>query len=103
MVRVDDGGAARKRAVHHRMDVLRVEALAEQRRADHVEEQNRYQFERLLRGGVGRLLVHEGSQAGAQRREAGIHECVTEQSALSLEPADHRFELFPFRGHQSQA
>ena len=102
-VRFDDSGAACERAIHHGMDVLRIQVLAELRRADHVEKEDRDQLEGLLMVDFGRRLLHEGGQAGAQRRETGIHERVAEQAALSLKPADHRFKLFPFRGHGDQA
>ena len=88
-VRVDDGGAARECAIHHRMNVLGIQMLAELRRANDVEEQDRHQLEALFRRDVGRRVVHERGQAGAERRQPGIHECVAEQAALRLKPADY--------------
>ena len=85
------------------MNVLRIQLLAELRRANDVEEQDRHQLEGLFRSDVGSPFVHEGGQAGAKRRKTGIHECVAEQTALRLKPADYRFKLFPFRGHGGQA
>ena len=95
VVCLDDCRAARERAVHHGVDFLGVEALAQLRRADDVEKEDRDLLERL----AGASVRGQFGEPGAQRGQAGVDEGVAEQAALSFQPFDDGLELFTFRWH----
>ena len=94
-----DGGEALERAVHHRVDRLRVELLAHRGGADDVDEQHRHLLELLVRRRFG---ARSAASFAAQRRQRGVDHRVAEQRALRLERGDRGFELLPFLGHAEQ-
>jgi hypothetical protein len=102
---IDDGGAARQRAVHHGVDVLGVEVLAQPGGTDDVEEQDGDLPERLVgwRGADRRRhIVGQGGQSVAQGGEAGVDDSIAEQATLSLQRLDGGCQLFAVRGHDDR-
>ena len=93
-VRRDDRAAAGEHAVHHRGDRLRVEVLAERRRADDVEKEDGDLAQRLRRL-VGRLAQRrEPCLQAAQRR---VDHLVAELATLRLQRGDARIESLLLR------
>jgi hypothetical protein len=98
-VRFDDAGAARERTVHHGVDVLGVEMLAEPGGADHVEEQDRDLFEALGRGLRDRSRRDQRGEFGAKRRDRCLDYRITEHAPLVFKALDDGFELLLFGRH----
>jgi hypothetical protein len=93
-VAVDQAREGGQRRVHHALDVLRLEVLAQRGGAHHIEEQHRHLAQRLRGLGFG--------QARAPRTECGqrhLDRLVAQQRALHLQLGDGGVDLVAAVGH----
>ena len=96
-MRLHHRGAARQGAVHDGRDFLRVQALAERGRADHVHEEDGDLLELLGHAAGHRRRGQGGRQCGdarAQRCDRQVDHRIAEQRALRLEGGQPRLQLF---------
>ena len=93
----DDGGAARQRAVHHRVDFLGIQVLGQRGRSDHVEEQDADLPQGL--GWLGGGACGQVEELGAQGRKRRFDDRVAQQRALGFERGDAGEELLLLRRH----
>ena len=97
-MRANDRGQPLERAVHHRVDVFGVEALAELRRADDVHEQHGGGLELLRRA----VALAPGGELFLQRRDRHGDDGIAEKRALGLQRSDGRFDLLRGLFHASR-
>jgi hypothetical protein len=91
----------RQRTVHHRVNVLGIEALAQLSGTYDIEKQDGGLPKRLSRrfdGGRSR----QGREFGTQGGERRVHERISEGGPLGFEPVDGSFESVPLRGHDGR-
>ena len=101
-MRIDDGRAARERAVEHGMDVFRVEVLAQRGGADDVEKQHADLPQCLVGGHCGQRRL-QGRELGAQRIHRQVDHRITEQRALRFEASDGGCQRLLFGAHDAGA
>ena len=95
-------GEALERAVHHGVDRLRIELLADGGGTDDVDEQHRHLLQ-LLRWRRFRSRRAALGQRLAQRRQRGIDHGVAEQRTLRLQRGDRGAQLLGRGRWHSQA
>ena len=91
VVRSHGRGEALERAVHHGVDVLGLEPLADRRRADDVDEEHRHLLQLLVRRRV--VVRLQRRQLAPQRLERKLDDGVPEHRPLRLERGDGGGEL----------
>jgi hypothetical protein len=99
VVGVDRGGEALERAVHHGVDLLGVQALADRGGAHDIDEQHRHLLELLARQ-VGLAQRAQAIELAQQRCQRRVDHRTAENRALRLERGDRGGDGGGGVGHQ---